>query len=130
MEGSSRGGRGQTGRSVTLPAFPDAARLDLRVALDPILVEARVTYSAPNEQGIRRAHVVASTPSWAALRFDRVEQAPDLCASPALGSLVTVVVARLFGDELQGVSAHHIACRMLQQDKETLRCRSSTIVLL
>jgi hypothetical protein len=69
---------------VEIPALPDTARMDLRVALDPIPVEARVSCSSPDEQGIRRASVVARTPSWAALRFERVEQSPDLCASPAL----------------------------------------------
>src|SRR5438067_1566936 len=53
-------------------------------ALAPIHVETRVTCSSPNEHGIRTASVVASSPPWATLRFDRVEQSPELCTSPAL----------------------------------------------
>jgi hypothetical protein len=69
---------------VEIPQRPDSARLSVRVALDPIHVDARVTCSAPNDAGIRSASVVAATPSWASVRFDRVEQSPELCASPAL----------------------------------------------
>lgn len=47
-------------------------------------MDARVVCAAPNEQGIRTATVVAAAPSWATVRLDRVEQSPDLCASPAL----------------------------------------------
>jgi hypothetical protein len=69
---------------VEIPALPDTARMELRVALDPIPVEARVSCSSPNEQGLRRASVAATTPVWATLRFERVEQSPDLCASSGL----------------------------------------------
>jgi hypothetical protein len=69
---------------VEIPEHPDTARLSLKVALDPIHMDARVTCAAPNEQGIRSATVVAAAPSWATVQFDRVEQSPDLCASPAL----------------------------------------------
>ena len=69
---------------VEIPALPDTARMELRVALDPIPVDARVSCSSPNEQGIRRASVAATTPVWVTLRFERVEQSPDLCASPGL----------------------------------------------
>jgi hypothetical protein len=69
---------------VEIPEKPDTARLSLRVALDPIHVDARLTCSAPNDQGIRTASVVAAAPVWATVRFDRVEQSPELCASPAL----------------------------------------------
>jgi hypothetical protein len=34
--------------------------------------------------GIKTASIAASSPPWARLRLDRVEQSPDLCASPAL----------------------------------------------
>jgi hypothetical protein len=70
--------------NVEIPQPPDSARLSLRVALDPIHVEARVTCSPPNGDGIRTASVVAAAPSWATVRFDRLEQSPELCASPAL----------------------------------------------
>src|SRR6185437_5941838 len=67
-----------------IPPPPDSARLAVRVALDPIHVAAHVTCAAPDRNGIRTASVVASAPSWATITFDRLEQSPDLCASPAL----------------------------------------------
>ncbi len=69
---------------VEMQEHPDSARLSLTVALDPIHMDARLTCAAPDERGIRTATVVAAAPSWANVRFDRVEQSPDLCASPAL----------------------------------------------
>jgi hypothetical protein len=71
---------------VEMKEHPDSARLSLTVALDPIHMDARLTCAAPNERGIRAATVVAAAPSWANVRLDRVEQSPDLCASPALMS--------------------------------------------
>jgi hypothetical protein len=62
----------------------DTARIDMRVALDPIHLDARMSCSPPNEDGIRTAAIAATTPVWATVRFDRLEQSPDLCASPAL----------------------------------------------
>jgi hypothetical protein len=69
---------------VEFPEPPDSAQLDMRVQLDSIHVDARVACSPPNEHGVKSASITASTPPWARLRFDRVEQSPDLCASPAL----------------------------------------------
>lgn len=69
---------------VEMPERPDTLRLSIRVALDPIHMDARLSCSAPDAQGIRSATVVAAAPSWATVRFDRVEQSPELCASPAL----------------------------------------------
>lgn len=66
---------------VEIAEHPDSATLALRVALDPIHVDARFMCSAPDGNGIRSASIVASAPSWAVLRFDRVEQSPELCAS-------------------------------------------------
>lgn len=63
---------------------PDSARIAVRVALDSLRLEARLGCSAPDERGIRSATVVASSPPWATVRFDRVEQSPELCASPTL----------------------------------------------
>jgi hypothetical protein len=67
-----------------IPPPPDSARLSVRVALDPIHVSAHVMCATPDRNGIRTASVVASAPSWATITFDRLEQSPDLCASPAL----------------------------------------------
>lgn len=71
---------------VVFPEPPDSARIAMRVAIDPIHVDARVVCSSPNEVGVRTASVIASSPPWANLHFDRVEQAPELCASPALSN--------------------------------------------
>jgi hypothetical protein len=70
--------------SVVFPPLPDSARMSMRVALDPIQVDARVTCGKPDTNGIRAASVLASTPRWASVTFGRVEQSPDLCPSPAL----------------------------------------------
>jgi len=82
---------------VTFPPPPDSARMALRVALDPIQVDARVTCGDPDSSGIRSANVVASAPSWATITFGRVEQSPDLCRSPAL--VHSARRSRLFGFE-------------------------------
>lgn len=68
----------------TIDARLDSAQLALRVALDPIPIEARLTCSKPDSNGIRSASVIASAPSWATLTLGRVQQSPELCASPAL----------------------------------------------
>ena len=69
---------------VDIPPPPDSARIDLRVAIDPIPIEARVTCSRADAQGLKTASVSASSPTWATVRFGRVEQSPDVCGSPAL----------------------------------------------
>lgn len=69
------------GADVVFPTPPDSARITLSIALDPIHVDARVMCSDPNEHGIKTASIVASSPNWATVQFDRVEQSPDICAS-------------------------------------------------
>jgi hypothetical protein len=69
---------------VEIPAPPDSSRIELHVAIDPIPIEARVSCSSPDGQGIKTATVSASSPTWATVRFGRVEQSPDVCGSPAL----------------------------------------------
>jgi len=69
--------------AVTMPPPPDSARIDLGITLDPIHLAARVTCTAPNSEGVRTASIAASSPSWATVRFDRVEQSPELCTAPA-----------------------------------------------
>jgi len=71
---------------VDIPTPPDSARIELHVAIDPIPIEARVSCSRPNGQGIKTASVSASSPTWATVRFGRVEQSPEVCGSPALRS--------------------------------------------
>lgn len=69
---------------VEVPAPPGSATLAVRVALDPIHIDARLSCAAADEHGIRSASITAAAPKWASVRFDRVEQSPELCASPAL----------------------------------------------
>jgi hypothetical protein len=66
---------------VDIPAPPDSARLELHLAIDPIPIEARVSCSSPDGQGIKTASVSASSPMWATVRFGRVEQSPEVCGS-------------------------------------------------
>jgi hypothetical protein len=71
---------------VVLPSRTDSAQLTVSVTTDPIHLNARLTCSPPDNAGIRTAAIVAASPPWAIVHFDRVEQSPDLCASPALGN--------------------------------------------
>ena len=73
---------------VTIPAPPDSARMEVDVTLDSIPVDLRMGCSAPDQDGLRTATVDAITPRWATVRFARLEQAPELCASPALARSV------------------------------------------
>lgn len=67
-----------------IPPPPDSATIALRVALDPVPLDVRLECAAPDANGIRAASIVASAPRWADVNLGRVEQSPDLCASPAL----------------------------------------------
>lgn len=69
---------------VALPTAPNTGTVSVHVALDPLHVEARVSCAPPDGSGIRAASVSATGPAWADIRFDRVEQSAELCASPAL----------------------------------------------
>lgn len=69
---------------VDIPPAPDSARIELHVAIDPIPIEARVSCSSPDRQGIKAASVSATSPTWATVRFGRVEQSPEVCGSPSL----------------------------------------------
>jgi hypothetical protein len=69
---------------VEMPSVPDTARLSVRVRLDPVRLNVRLSCGTTDANGIRGATITAESPRWAAVRFDQVEQSPDLCASPAL----------------------------------------------
>lgn len=69
---------------VALPSAPDTGTMSVHVALDPMHVEARVSCAPADGRGIRVASVSTTGPAWADIRFDRVEQSVELCASPAL----------------------------------------------
>lgn len=71
---------------VVLPRAPDTGTMSIRVALDPMHVEARVSCTPADGSGIRVASISATGPAWADIRFDRVEQSAELCASPALAA--------------------------------------------
>jgi len=71
---------------VALPVPPDTATMSVHVALDELQLEARIGCAPANASGIREATVSMTGPKWAAIRLDRVEQSPELCASPALSS--------------------------------------------
>jgi hypothetical protein len=69
---------------VEVPPSLDTARLSLQIALDSASVRVRLSCAKPNEHGVRAASIEAVTPAWVHVRLDAVEQAPELCASPAL----------------------------------------------
>jgi hypothetical protein len=72
--------------NVEITPSADSARLEMLIELDPIPIEARLSCGVGDLAGVRRASLVASTPAWARLRFDRVEQAPEVCAVPSEGA--------------------------------------------
>lgn len=74
------------GADVAIPAPPDSARMAIDVALDAIPVDLRVGCGAPDRHGIRAATVDAVTPVWATVRLERLEQVPEVCATPAVSS--------------------------------------------
>lgn len=71
---------------VTMPVPPASATMAIDVALDSIPVDLRLGCSVPDRDGVRVATVDAVSPKWATIRFHRLEQLPELCASPALTS--------------------------------------------
>jgi hypothetical protein len=69
---------------VDLPKPPAKGAMDLRVTLDPAVMNLRLGCGAVDANGIREARATAEGPSWLALSIDRVEQDPGVCPSPAL----------------------------------------------
>jgi hypothetical protein len=63
-----------------LPPPPDSAMLQMKVAVDPIPIEARVT-CAEILEGSRVATVSVRAPEWARVRLGAVSQSPDVCAT-------------------------------------------------
>ena len=53
--------------------------MDIRVTLDPIVADVRVSCSPADSVGLRAASISASTPPWATVKFGRVVQAPNVC---------------------------------------------------
>jgi hypothetical protein len=70
---------------VELPPTPDSAKMRVKVAVDPIPIEARVT-CAEIGRGAREAAVSVRTPAWATVRIGTVSQSPEVCAAPQRAS--------------------------------------------
>jgi hypothetical protein len=66
---------------VELPPPPDSATLRVKVAVDAIPLEARVT-CAEILEGSRMAAVSVRTPAWVNVRIGTVSQSPEVCAAP------------------------------------------------
>jgi hypothetical protein len=66
---------------VEMPAPPDSAKLRVKVGVDPIPIEARVT-CAETSAGVREAAVSVRTPAWVTVRIGTVSQSPGVCAEP------------------------------------------------
>jgi hypothetical protein len=65
---------------VRLPPPPAAGMMAVRVALDTLGLEVRVSCGVPGEAGVRPATATVLGPSWATIRMTKVEQSPDVCA--------------------------------------------------
>ena len=87
---------------IEVPPPPDSATMRVKVAVDAIPIEARVT-CADIGSGTREAAVSVRTPAWATVRIGSVSQSPEVCAVPQrafeftrrLASLMTLVSPRL-----------------------------------
>ena len=66
---------------VALPPPPDSAKMRVKVAVDAIPIEARVT-CAEIFEGSRVAAVSVRTPAWVNVRIGTVSQSPEVCAVP------------------------------------------------
>jgi hypothetical protein len=71
---------------VSLPEPPTAGRMDVRVELDTLALEARVGCGAAGSDGVRPASVTVVGPTWALMRLERLEQAPGVCSASVLKS--------------------------------------------
>lgn len=69
---------------VALPRDPGRARMELRVDLDTLALELRVGCGTSAEAGVRSATASVVAPRWAAVRMERVEQAPGVCSGGAV----------------------------------------------
>lgn len=65
---------------VALPPPPASGDLQLRIALDPLLLDLRLECGAAEGGGVHQASAVLSGPPWASLQLGRVEQAPEICS--------------------------------------------------
>jgi hypothetical protein len=70
---------------VELPPPPDSATMRVRVAVDAIPIEARVS-CIDGPGGAREATVAVETPSWVTVRLGTVAQSPDVCTPAPLAT--------------------------------------------
>ena len=68
------------GATVALPPPPGRGTMDVKVEVDTLGLELRLGCGPPNGLGVRRATASVVAPAWAAVRLDRVEQLPSVCA--------------------------------------------------
>ena len=66
---------------VEVPPPPDSARLRVKVAVDAIPIEARVT-CAEIFEGSSAEAVSVGTPAWVNVKIGTVAQSPEVCAVP------------------------------------------------
>ena len=64
---------------VLLPAASDSAKMVVRVAVDAIPIEARVSCGSIGGGAGREATVSVETPSWVSVRIGTVAQSPEVC---------------------------------------------------
>lgn len=64
---------------VRLPPPPGAGTMAVRVALDTLGLEVRISCGAAGESGVRPAMATVVAPAWVTVQMQRVEQAPGVC---------------------------------------------------
>jgi hypothetical protein len=70
---------------VALPEPPKPGSMDVRVTLDSLGLDLRVSCSREHPEGVREAFVTVLGPEWASVRLGRVEQSPDDHAQGPMG---------------------------------------------
>jgi len=70
--------------TASIPPPPTQAALHIRITLDTLSLQLRLGCGKVDPGGIRPATAVLTGPTWATLALGHVEQAPELCRSPAL----------------------------------------------
>jgi len=65
---------------VALPPAPARGRMDVRVTLDTLSLDVRVSCGVAIAAGVRAATAIVVAPKWARVRLGSVEQTPRVCA--------------------------------------------------
>jgi hypothetical protein len=95
---------------VALPEPPKPGSMDVRVTLDSLGLDLRVSCSREHPEGVREAFVTVLGPEWASVRLGRVEQSPDVCSTSATTHRDRWAGLRSFLDRF-GVSVGYAAAR-------------------